>query len=305
MWWHPTRSLCVTHRSTVLTKSRVRDAYIVAHRLCERREGEPHPQLDSVRSVMEPFLKAQKNKVQLQFTLRQLSELAHQQVQASDSTVAVCDAIAPLLDVAAALEASARTYLDTLLACVPSARSITDGLEDNSVLRLWMYDQGADCRPHCDPGLVTALLQGSAPGLEVTFDPVNPARLNSNDYRTLLQNIDGGTSAVLHSDISWVPTQTLISSELPSLTTDQQSHLLLEPVLVMAGTQMEVVTGRTIRGVPHRVASRPHGDYNSCGLLPHHRVNIILELRPRNPKRWFTFHPQNSEVDALHAFAAC
>lgn len=63
-----------------------------------------------------------------------------------------------------------RTHCEAVLSALREVSPPTEkawGTLHSSVLRMWYYERGGDCREHTDPGLVTALLGGSRPGLEV------------------------------------------------------------------------------------------------------------------------------------------
>jgi hypothetical protein len=301
MWWHATKSFCVS-RNVALTQHRVHEALTVAKALLSNNNDacpSSSRRLNAARDAVVQYQKPQPRKVQLQLTLRELSHIAELTIP-GDAACTVGSVIAPLLDVAAVLESSARSYLDNIVTCVPSAKLITVNLEKHSVLRIWQYDEGADCRTHCDPGLVTALLRGSLPGLEVTFDKVVPSRLASGDYRSTKRTTstsDGACQVDRMDDVDWTPVEALsnLSSDASPLTPQ------LEPVLILAGTQTEVLTSHCIRGVPHRVVcQRQHGAHRPTARAP--RVNIILELRPEHAKTWYGFQPAESEKIALHEF---
>lgn len=302
---HSTKSLCIS-RSAALTQQRAHDALAVAKALLSGTDNCPVPSqhFNVVRDAIKPYQKPQQQrKVQLQLTLRELSQFAQRTIPndhmegGSLSTVTFGSVVAPLLDVAAVLESSARAYLDKIITCVPSARGIATNLDKHSVLRIWLYQEGAECRTHCDPGLATALLQGSQSGLEVTFDEVAPFRLASGDYRSTKRRsaLDGDDQSISCDDVIWTPVEELVRSSSLSSSGASTEY---EPVLIMAGTQTQVLTSHRIRGVPHRVVNV--GPNASCSAAP--RVNIILELRPEFPKQWYGFEPVDSEMRSLDSF---
>eukprot|EP00760_Papus_ankaliazontas_P035800 PhM_4_TR8031/c0_g1_i1/m.45861 len=73
---------------------------------------------------------------------------------------------APVMACHDVLKRYALEFTEELLACAPSLSSVW-GTLGSSVLRLWLYEEGATCREHGDPGIVTALLCGSSDGLHV------------------------------------------------------------------------------------------------------------------------------------------
>lgn len=171
----------------------------------------------------------------------------------------------------------------------PLARAeVTHDLGKKSVLRVLRYPVGSGCRPHVDPGLCTALLVGSAGGLEVnTRDtiPVSCTR-RPGDYT--------------------VPQQRAASEGAAGMQRENALDLLphWEPVVaahagdavVMTGNMMGVLSAGALPGVLHRVrkdwgessGERRASSLPCCADATVCRFNIIVELRPAQAKRWYT-----------------
>nr|CAJ2469451.1 unnamed protein product [Leishmania braziliensis] len=176
---------------------------------------------------------------------------------------------------------------------------ILNNLDRKSVLRVLRYPAGSGCRPHVDPGLCTALLVGSAGGLEVSTTDAVPAPFASRpgDYTSHVAS----SPTLMHAEHSNVP-DTLPHWE-PVLTAHSGE------VIVMAGNMLRVVSGGALLGVLHRVrqdwvpdtprtggqcspslstaciASRATAETNPVSAT--FRFNIVVELRPAEAKRWY------------------
>ena len=166
------------------------------------------------------------------------------------------------------LEATARAHLhDVLAQLAPNATAVEDGLERKSVFRIWRYNAGACCRPHYDPGLLTAMLLGSCEGLQLNLTKV------LSPVGELLGNYDDGAAVSTASDVvddtGWVD-----AGNMRSAATDD--------VLVIANTTLQLLTNGNVPHVLHRVVHRPlETDEQQC------RVNMVLELRPSRSKDWY------------------
>lgn len=313
MWWHGSRSLCVS-RQKLSSPTILADAIALARWLTEENcclncptfmsASNSGSELEAVHRAFSPFVRPQANKVQLQVSLQNLAIVSNRAVHSRGACppVVVGAVLAPLFEVARVLESCATAYLDTVLSCVPSAVNIKEDLDVKSVLRVWKYKDGADCRAHCDPGLVTALLRGSHPGLQVTFDDVKTSQRNTGDYR---QECTNGHR--------WQPIDELLLLTPPVVCGDACSTEGCAPVIVMAGAHTQLLTDQQVRALPHRVcpsvcgatsneSEKRHG--RELSLEPLSRVNIVLELRPSR-KSWYHFHPSSTERDALRQFVAC
>ena len=154
------------------------------------------------------------------------------------------------------------TSHDALLRAYPLPRTeaplpLEAFINTASVFRIWTYQCGGDsvdgeplCRPHCDPGLCTAMLLGSTPGLEI--NAVDTIRDNGfGDFRG-----DGGSS------YNW-----------SSIAAEEGDALLIN------NTQLECCTGGIAKQLPHRVVA-PQGQMGE-------RINMVVELRARHAKHIF------------------
>ncbi|KAG5482768.1 hypothetical protein CUR178_06809 [Leishmania enriettii] len=185
--------------------------------------------------------------------------------------------------------------------CVsPVARNgILDNLGRKSVLRVLRYPVGSGCRPHVDPGLCTALLVGSAGGLEVsTTGPASIPFVNRpGDYAEHMASSTARMRCVESS----------ISRTLPHWESLLTAHA--GEAVVMAGNMFEAVSGGALPGVRHRVrqdwasniprrdgqrssfdddASFASGmDAGASDGSAGFRLNVIVELRPAEAKRWY------------------
>lgn len=128
-----------------------------------------------------------------------------------------------------------------------------------SVFRVWTYScdgTASDeplCRAHCDPGLCTAMLLGSTPGLEI--NQVDDIPNNGfGDYRA---------TACRGGDSNWVPVSPADGD-----------------VLLLNNTQLQCCTEGNARALPHRVVMPP----NFVG----ERINMVVELRAQRPKQIFS-----------------
>ncbi|KAG5482937.1 hypothetical protein LSCM1_06976 [Leishmania martiniquensis] len=199
--------------------------------------------------------------------------------------------------------------------CVSSiARDgILHNLGRKSVLRVLRYPAGSGCRPHVDPGLCTALLVGSAGGLEVSTTGLVLAPF---------VNRPGGHTGPVTS----LPTLThLEESNTPGTLPHWEPVLTAHAgkAIVMAGNILEAVSGGAMPGVWHRVhhswhsyGSRADGQCSSCthaastasgteadtsnGSVPF-RFNVIVELRPAEAKRWYAAVSQRPPLSCVSA----
>ncbi|GET87324.1 hypothetical protein, conserved [Leishmania tarentolae] len=182
----------------------------------------------------------------------------------------------------------------------PDARDeILNNLGRNSVLRVLRYPAGCGCRPHVDPGLCTALLAGSAGGLEVsTTDAALTSFANRPGHYAA--HVDPSPTS-MHDEASHMP-DTLPHWE-PFLTAHSGE------AVVMAGNMLGAVSGGTLPGVLHRVrrdwaaATPPMCEQGSPPLRAAcinneadtemdtgngvFRFNVVVELRPADAKRWY------------------
>nr|CCC92784.1 conserved hypothetical protein [Trypanosoma congolense IL3000] len=161
----------------------------------------------------------------------------------------------PVTHVCRGLEVAVMDFAHSMLRQAFVHRCARDELLNDigrrSVMRMWRYDAGVGCRPHCDPGVCTALLQATAQGLELSASP---------------KAKHGWRSTEILSGADWVVPQ-------PCMAADD--------TLVMAGVTAELVSGGRIPAVLHRVRS----DWAEHEELK--RYSIVVELRPSGARRWF------------------
>ncbi|CAJ1987562.1 2OG-Fe(II) oxygenase superfamily [Leishmania donovani] len=177
---------------------------------------------------------------------------------------------------------------------------ILSNLGRKSVLRVLRYPAGSGCRPHVDPGLCTALLVGSAGGLEVS---------TTDAVLTPFASRPGcNTAHVTSSPTSMRGEASNMPGTLPHWEPVLTAHT--GAAVVMAGNMLGAVSGGALPGVLHRVrrdwvAEIPRTDgqrspslHAACvvggadaethagsGVF---RFNVIVELRPAYAKRWYT-----------------
>ncbi|KAK7196441.1 2OG-Fe(II) oxygenase superfamily [Novymonas esmeraldas] len=199
------------------------------------------------------------------------------------STAAYMNLPAEARLICAGLHDAAVAYAEEALQhpCVlPAARQeLLRDLGRRSVLRVLRYPAGSGCRPHVDPGVCTALLVGSAGGLEVNttdaLPPLSAARLG--DYTG---TVDGASS---HAAVAAGPS---VLDALPHWEPVVTAHA--GEAAVMAGKTLEVVSGGALRGVLHRVRRDWATGVNGAdAAAAEMRFNVLVELRPTNPKRWY------------------
>ncbi|KEG11012.1 hypothetical protein DQ04_03061070 [Trypanosoma grayi] len=138
-----------------------------------------------------------------------------------------------------------------------------------SVFRIWRYNAGTGCRPHYDPGLCTALLQASAPGLEVNLEaelPSLPGRPGNYRYD------ETGDESVVDALPGWKD---------PGPCAEGEDTLLLSSNL------MRVLSNGALPAVLHRV--RSDWAARSCETV---RYSFVVELRPAQPRRWYNLVQQ-------------
>ncbi|KAG5509158.1 hypothetical protein JKF63_06167 [Porcisia hertigi] len=178
-------------------------------------------------------------------------------------------------------------------------REILNNLGRKSVVRVLRYPAGSGCRPHVDPGLCTALLLGSAGGLEVSTANTL-ATLRANQLRSCKHHLDSLPTFLQNEEANMPAT-------LPHWESVVTTHI--GEAVVMAGSMLGVVSGGALPGVLHRVrqdwaVTTPHRDglfdppartasiaseagaSNNKGSVAF-RFNVIVELRPEDAKRWY------------------
>jgi hypothetical protein len=257
----------------------------------------------------------------------------------------------------------------TIGAAVPSAvqAGALDKLGLKSVFRVWRYDSevvpaednfgaaagsvreaeeddtrqcgGGGCRGHFDPGLCTALLSGSAPGLEVApavevvvadnnagaamstaVKTTNSGGMVTSNMESSMQNFDDAAAA-FDATCEWIPvarwgrrgaddglSETGHSSiEGQFARVDAKTGAVIDPrheqcVILMTDTTTQALTAGALKHLFHRVVpvSLPVASETvpACAAKLHHRINIVLELRPAKNK-WFAFAPTEPERATL------
>lgn len=172
--------------------------------------------------------------------------------------------------------------LQRLCASAEAQRELLAGLGKKSVLRVLRYPAGSGCRPHVDPGLCTALLCGSAGGLEVNLEDELPASFTAGRRPGDFTEAVAGTASALDTLPHWTPVTPTHAGE----------------AVVMAGNLLGVVTHGALPGVLHRVrrdwgasqrtAASDAVDGAEGGRADSaERYNIIVELRPAKARRWY------------------
>lgn len=199
-----------------------------------------------------------------------------------------------LLMIARLLEHTARAYLTHVVnRYVPSAAAVLDNLEKRSVVRAWLYSgASAGCRSHCDPGLCTAMLSGTAPGLQGFAPARRDDEVPLNDPRESADTTEA-TPAMIAG--TWEPVA--CSAQRRDSSTEDPSAASAEPILLFNDTTLQVLTGGAARHWLHRVVplgAAPAGEESAPS-----RVNIVLELRPAQGPRWYTFRPTSEEAASL------
>lgn len=203
--------------------------------------------------------------------------------------------------VCAGLHDAARAYTAacTRQSCVlPAARDgVMVNLGKKSVLRVLRYPSGSGCRPHVDPGLCTALLGGSAGGLEVNTTDVLPVSHTNQpgDYT----NYKCHSAEKITQDSA--TSSLCAASSLAHAAAESENALDLLPhwervipahageAVVMASNMMGVITNGAMPGVLHRVR-RDWGvtTFNTTSSLsPHsdeHAVNENCSVLNENNK---------------------
>ncbi|ESL10001.1 hypothetical protein TRSC58_02271 [Trypanosoma rangeli SC58] len=147
-------------------------------------------------------------------------------------------------------------------------REFLDDIEQRSVFRIWRYSPGTGCRPHYDPGLCTALLQSSAPGLEVNLQRELPSRPGRHgDYRYDEPELEDLIDALP----GW-------QAPTPPATGDD--------TLLLRSNMAGVLSNSALPPVLHRVRS----DWAQRGEKV--RYSLVVEMRPSHPRRWYNLHKQ-------------
>lgn len=143
-------------------------------------------------------------------------------------------------------------------------REFLDDIRRNSVFRIWRYSAGVGCRPHYDPGLCTALLRASAPGLQLNLrEELPPLPGRPGSYRN---DAAGGDKTLGGLLSAW---------EEPQPTARGDDTLLLR------GRMAHVISGGALPAVLHCVRSdwaKADGEV---------RYSFVVELRPSDPHRWY------------------
>lgn len=260
-----------------------------------------------------------------------------------DNTAVYLQLPAEVRHICTGLHAAASAYVEEavrepssslwVLPLTSSARAeLKHNLGKKSVLRVLRYPVGSGCRPHVDPGFCTALLTGSAGGLEVnTHDEIPVSFTNRPGDYTTRANTEVSATAASSPAATEADAENVLDL-LPHWEPVITAHA--GEAVVMAGNMMGVVSGGVIPGVLHRVRrdwgeaettlrrplslsadSRPplsalsanrsivessaappppearvqreKSGEDSHSASVRYRFNIIVELRPAQPKRWY------------------
>ncbi|KPA75052.1 putative mitochondrial hypothetical protein [Leptomonas pyrrhocoris] len=159
--------------------------------------------------------------------------------------------------ICAGLHEAARAFVEVAVrepSVLPAPRDgVLHNLGRKSVLRVLRYPAGSGCRPHIDPGLCTALLTGSAGGLDVnTLDELPVSFTNRPGDYTSHANVElaaptAQPSALANAEEEETNVLNLLPNWEPVVTTDAGE------AVVMAGNMMDVISRHTVPGVLHRV----------------------------------------------------
>ncbi|RNF08997.1 uncharacterized protein Tco025E_07055 [Trypanosoma conorhini] len=163
------------------------------------------------------------------------------------------------------MEFAHRTLLHASIPEVVRREFLSD-VGRRSVFRIWRYSPGAGCRPHYDPGLCTALLRASAPGLEVNLQGKLPSRPGRpGDYRY----DEMGVESLIDALPGWQAPTPLAAGD---------------DTLVLCSNMAGVLSNGALSPVLHRVRS----DWAQGGEKV--RYSLVVELRPSQPRRWYSMN---------------
>ncbi|KAF8280990.1 hypothetical protein TcYC6_0028650 [Trypanosoma cruzi] len=165
------------------------------------------------------------------------------------------------------MEFAHRTLLHASIPEVARNEFLND-IGRRSVFRIWRYSPGTGCRPHYDPGLCTALLQASAPGLELNLQEELPSKPERpGDYRYDETEVEERINALP----GW---------EAPSPPSEE------DDTLVFRSNMARVLSNYALPPVLHRVRS----DWAQRGERV--RYSLVVELRPSQPRRWYNMNQE-------------
>lgn len=138
----------------------------------------------------------------------------------------------PLLAISTQLQEAAKEHVRRLLQGTPYS-SFLSHLDQRSVCRIIEYPAGVGCPAHYDPGLCTALLLGSQPGLEISAVPdVWKPVVTEEHNAALLHNLQlaqllPSHTATLHRvNSTWQSAPT--SSQLDNTTSSVRHNIIVE-----------------------------------------------------------------------------
>lgn len=200
----------------------------------------------------------------------------------------------PVQRVVTTLQTAAEQYVEVVLQHPSVERTarleILQDLEKRSVLRVLRYRLRCGCRPHVDPGLCTALLCGSAGGLEIRAEGRSAASQQTSDTGGSLQ-----VAEELPRTPEGIQKATMTPLDLlPGWETVTPRHP--GEVLLLNGNMLAMLSRGVLPAALHRVRPdwnilRQPAESPPVGVTPtpaaDARFNIVVELRPAQPKRWY------------------
>jgi hypothetical protein len=235
------------------------------------------------------WLRPQQSKAQLQIPLVHLHEGA-KSIRLPPN----------LARVAAVFDNTVTAYVTSQLVAdgdAAAAAAFRASLLKKSVLRLWSYDinnggSSSDetiesARAHVDPGFATILLSGS------TADHVLQAHTTFDGCAAATSNY--GSDEHKEADpAGWVNV---------GYGSGGGNESAFDPttVVLMTGTMLQVATGCALKHAFHRVIVQPQKD-PAVGAASYgaqrRRIQIVLELRPDDPKAYYARIAQHGAADA-------
>ena len=184
-------------------------------------------------------------------------------------------------------------------------------LAERSVLRVWAYGANGACSPHCDPGLVTAMLLGcdgqysplcddACNGLEVPLSTVSLGAARCVDTTNAAALVAAhamvtprsGHAIDVPKDVKWLGIHEALS-KVSGRGDSVQHH---PDGALLTNTTLHLLSGEQLPHCLHRVGKRATSNSslsNESGrpseeqaYWPPVRMNILVELRPFE-NRWY------------------
>jgi len=211
--------------------------------------------------------------------------------------------------------------------------SLLAKMKNKSVLRLWIYfgdetqrccsekvdeKKEESCRGHFDPGVVSVLLAGSEPGLQVhkTFTGITTSETDDGkkknfDQQQKERKYEYAThdAANQADEEGWVnigydhyTTHSVDANSNNNNTTTLPSSTFCDTNgVLMNDTLLQVLTGGVAEHCFHRVVIKNDDDKknNNNKNKNKNRIQIVLELRPDNADKWYKFAPTEDEKKEL------